>query len=443
MCGIAGVIRFDGEPVESSLLRAMADRLAHRGPDGEGYLSRGSVGLAHRRLAIIDLAGSAQPMSSPDGSLHVCFNGEIFNYRALRDELPFPYRTGGDTEVLLSAYAADGEGSVRRLRGQFAYALFDEPQQAVTLFRDRVGVLPLYYHVDGRRLAFASEIKALEPAMPEGLSVDTASLDDYLTRRAVAAPYTLFAGVRKLLPGHSLRVDTSGRIDTRTYWELPDARDTVDLSADEAVEAVGAALDAAVADALVADVPVGAYLSGGVDSSLIVATATRLRGGAQVETFAAGFGAPTDELHHARRVAELVGSNHHEVTLRPDDFSNAWRDLSWHRDAPLSEPADVAVWSLATEARKRVKVVLSGEGSDELFAGYPKHRYAGLSERVGVVPASVRTPLLRARRALTAASAAAAPHRRACPDRRDSAGPCRRVVRAVHRVRAPGPARTA
>jgi len=396
MCGIAGVIRFDGGQVDPALLRAMADRLAHRGPDGEGYFHRGAVGLAHRRLAIIDITGSPQPMSTPDERLHVCFNGEIFNYRELREEIAFPYRTDGDTEVLLAAYAADGADGVRRLRGQFAYALFDEAEQVVTLFRDRVGVLPLYYHSDGRRLVFASEVKALEPAMPGGLSVDTASLDDYLTRRAVAAPFTLFSGVRKLLPGHTLRVDTSGHVETRAYWTLPDPSDTVDLQPDEAVDAVGAALDAAVADALVADVPVGAYLSGGVDSSLIVATATRLRGGAPVETFAAGFGAPTDELHHARRVAEHVGSNHHEVTLRPGDFSSAWQELSWFRDAPLSEPADVAVWSLATEARKRVKVVLSGEGSDELFAGYPKHRYASLTERVGVLPARARTPLLRA-----------------------------------------------
>lgn len=402
MCGIAGIVRFDGQGVPAHLLKAMTDQLAHRGPDGEGLWSAGSVGLGHRRLAIIDVAGSPQPMTSGDGRHHVCFNGEIFNYRQLRRELGYPFRTDGDTEVLLAVYAAEGADGVKRLRGQFAYALHDEPRGTTWLFRDRLGVLPLYYYVDDEHLLFASEIKSLLVALPHSPRVDTASIADYLSRRAVASPYTLFEGIRKLPPGHRLRVHRDGRSVVEPYWSLPEPGDVLDVTGPEAKALVRSALDDAVADGLVADVPVGAYLSGGVDSSLIVATATRLRGGEPVETFSAGFGDERfDELQHARRVSGWLGTNHHEVLVRADDFVDDWSRLTWHRDAPVSEPADVAVSRLAREARTVVKVVLSGEGSDELFAGYPKHRFARWSERAGIVPAAIRTPVLsRMERAL-------------------------------------------
>lgn len=409
MCGIAGIRHFDGAPVDERLLRRMAALLAHRGPDGEGVLVRGALGFAHRRLSIIDLAGSAQPMSDPDGRRHVCFNGEILNYRRLRAELPYPYRTAGDTEVLLAAHERYGDAAPRRLRGQFAYAWYDEPAGDLVLVRDPVGILPLYYYADARTFVFASEVKAVLAALPGAPAVDDDGLADYLTRRSVPAPGTLFRGVRKVPPGHLLRVAADGRVTAAAYWSVDDAvTDSRPDGDPEVVARVGAALDRAVARNLVADVPVGAYLSGGLDSSLVVALAARQRGRHEpVETFAAGFGAgPDDELPHARRVSTLFGTRHHEVAVRPADFAELWSRLTWQRDAPIGEASDVAVFRLAEAARERVKVVLSGEGSDELFAGYPKYRLAGLTARAGLVPPPARAAVLgRLERALPAGQA--------------------------------------
>jgi asparagine synthase (glutamine-hydrolysing) len=399
MCGIAGVVRFDGGIVDPALLAAMADQLVHRGPDGHGVWVDGSVGFAHRRLSIIDLAGSPQPMSSSDaaGRLHVTFNGEILNYQELRHRTPYDYQTNGDTEVLLALYAAHGPESVTMLRGQFAYAMHDARDGSVTLFRDRLGILPLYYWADERSLAFASEIKALLPALPAAPAVDEQGLAAYLAHRSVPSPDTLFEGVKKLPPGHRLRVTRDGDRVVERWWSIPPVDTTQDVAPTTAVQLVREALDASVERNLVADVPVGAYLSGGVDSSLIVALMTARAGGDRVHTFSAGFGdAELDEVAHARHVSEHLGTVHHEVTVTPDDFERLWGRLTWHRDAPISEPADVAVFRLAELARREVKVVLSGEGSDELFAGYPKYHFARATSWAGVVPYAVRGPLLDA-----------------------------------------------
>lgn len=397
MCGIVGVRRFDGAPVTESLLRRMTDRLGHRGPDAEGYWCEGPVGLGHRRLSIIDIAGSPQPMASPDGRCHVSFNGEILNYQALRSTLRYPFRTGGDTETLLAAYRAQGADAVHQLDGQFAFALYDSDSAELLLFRDRMGILPLYYYADHYMIAFASEIKALLPALPAAPEIDEASLDDYLALRSVPAPFTLFRHVRKLPAAHRLRVGRSGQVRTDRYWGIPEPVRLQQLRPDAAVEQVSDALQRAVTAALVSDVPVGAYLSGGVDSSLIVALMSMARDGQGVETFAAGFGdARHDELPFARRVSQLLGTRHHEVAVEPADFIDLWPRLTWHRDAPMSEPADIAVHRLAVAAREHVKVVLSGEGCDELFAGYPKYLMAPWLEWIGRLPATLRIPLAQA-----------------------------------------------
>jgi asparagine synthase (glutamine-hydrolysing) len=394
MCGIVGIVRLDGGLVAPELIGAMADRLVHRGPDGAGTWTEGSIGFGHRRLAIIDPAGSPQPMASADGRLHVTFNGEIVNYAELRAATPYPYRTRGDTEVLLALHQRHGPSAVERLRGQFAYALHDGTD--LWLHRDRLGILPLYYVVTDDLLAFASEIKALLPAMAGPPQVDHASLDAYLARRAVPAPFTLVEGVRKLLPGHRLRLGPDGDLDIEPYWRIPDDPPTAIGDAD-AIDQVERALVTAVRRSLVADVEVGSLLSGGVDSSLVVALASAERGGRPIETFAGGFGDPrTDELDHARVVAERFGTRHHEVVVDAATFEQRWRRLTWHRDAPLSEPADVAVHALALEAADSVKVLLSGEGSDELFGGYPKYTMARWGRTVGRVPATLRAPVLRA-----------------------------------------------
>lgn len=366
----------------------MAGQLTHRGPDDEGYWVDGSIGFGHRRLSIIDLQASHQPMASPDGQSHITFNGEILNFADLRARCPYPYRTEGDTEVLLALHARHGRDAVELLDGQFAYAFHDG--RDLWLHRDRLGILPLFYYVDASVFAFASEIKALLPAVPGGARVDLASLDSYLGRRSVAAPFTLFEGVRKLLPGHRLRVEPTGRAVSEPYWTVPDV-EAPRISDREAIDAVEEELSRAVGRALVADVPVGSLLSGGVDSSLIVALATKLRDGEPVNTFSAGFGDERhDELPQAREVSDIFGTRHHEVVLDPVDFEAQWRMLTWHRDAPLSEPADVAVFALASKAADHVKVLLSGEGSDEIFAGYPKYRMARPSRAVDLIPSRLR-----------------------------------------------------
>jgi len=396
VCGIVGIRRFDGQPVAVDTLRRMAAALPHRGPDGEGFWVSGPVGFGHRRLSIIDVEGSPQPMATPDDRLHITFNGEIFNYQRLRSTIAYPYRTKGDTEVLLALFASEGVAGVRRLNGQFAYGVHDRAGDELWLVRDRLGVLPLFYYCDDRMLAFASEIKALLPALPVAPTVDEASLDDYLTRRSVAAPYTLFSDVRKLRPGHWLRASADGVVEDGEYWSV-DTRRRRSVSAAEAVNLVGAGVRTAVKRAMVADVPVGALLSGGVDSSLIVALMTSLRDGAGVETFSAGFGDPRfDELPFARQVSQAFNTRHHEVVVEPGEFADLWPRLTWHRDAPISEPADVAVFRLAALARQSVKVLLSGEGSDELFGGYPKYRLARVTGALDVVPAAARARLLGA-----------------------------------------------
>ncbi|WP_245909131.1 asparagine synthase (glutamine-hydrolyzing) [Mycobacterium neglectum] len=392
MCGIAGVRHLDGTAVSVDLLRGMAGQLIHRGPDDSGVWAEESVGFAHTRLSIIDIAASRQPMVGAGGRAHLVFNGEILNYRELRRGLSYPFKTDGDTEVLLALHDKYGPDGVKLLRGQFAYAVHDTATGSIHLFRDRLGILPLYYYADSRVFAFASEIKALLPVI-DSTRIDEDSLHDYLAHRSVPAPHTLIKGVRKVPQGHHLVVELDGTVKLTRYWEFPKATDVRTVRPAEAVQLVGEALTASVREALVADVPVGTYLSGGVDSSLVSALASRERGGDGLHTFSAGFGdARLDETSYARRVADIIGSNHHEVLVTADDFQRSWSKLTWHRDAPLSEPADVAVFRLAQLAREEVKVVLSGEGSDELFGGYPKYRFAELTR--WAIPSGIPLRLL-------------------------------------------------
>ena len=386
MCGIAGILRSDGESVDRGTLNEMATQLRHRGPDDQGIWIDGPVGMAHTRLSIIDLQGSHQPMESVGGRRHVVFNGEILNYRKLRAELPYPYQTQGDTEVLLAVYEKYGPSGVERLRGQFAYAIHDSERQETHLYRDRLGILPLYYYSDKRLFAFASEIKALLPVI-QSPSVDEDSLHDYLAHRTVPSPHTLIEGVFKLPQAHHLLLRPDGSYHLAPYWEIATRSSRRSVRPAEAVELVDNALKASVRESLIADVPVGVYLSGGVDSSLLTAMVRREHPDQILHTFGASFGDERyDESRWAQKVAELNGTNHHEVVVTADDFQANWAKLSWHRDGPLSEPADVAVYRLAQLAREQVKVVLSGEGSDELFGGYPKYKYAAATRWLGAVP---------------------------------------------------------
>ena len=401
MCGIAGIRRFDDRRVDEGALRRMMTALAHRGPDDQDLVVDGPVGIAHVRLSIIDLAGSPQPMRTPDGRFTLTFNGEIFNYRELRQASDHPFRTDGDTEVLLATVARHGPHAADRFVGQFAFALHDRDTGTTWLVRDRVGVLPLYYHLDSEQLVFGSEVKALLEVLGDRVALDEEQLRGYLQARAVHAPNTLFRGIRKVPPGHVVEVSARGEVRVTPYWTLPDPLDVEDCTPERAVDLVEETLQAAIRSALVADVPVGAYLSGGVDSSLIVALADahRRAGGTSdpIATFTADFGDPrVDETPHSDLVSGVFGTDHHRVRIRPDDFRGTWEQLTWHRDAPVSEPADIAVAQLAAAARQHVKVVLSGEGSDELFGGYPKYRYAGATVAADRVPAWARARAARA-----------------------------------------------
>lgn len=394
MCGIVGLV---GAPASSGPLEAMVATLRHRGPDGQGTWRGDGVALGHTRLSIIDLAGSPQPMASPGGRWVIVFNGEILNYRELRERIAgWSWRSDGDTEVLLAAWARWGPACLPMLRGQFSFAVHDSETGETFLARDPMGILPLCWaDVDGGT-AFGSEQKAVVAAMAQRPGVDPDALHEYLGTRAVRAPRTLLQGVHKIRPGHVMRLTRDGVRRESPYGALPDET-TARVSPTEAVDLVHDALLTSVRRNLVADVPVGAYLSGGVDSSLVVALVGAARQGVRTETFAAGFGdVRHDELPFARTVSEHLGTRHHEVLVDPASFDDECARLSAFRDAPLSEPADVAVHLLARTAREHVKVVLSGEGSDELFGGYPKHRFAVVTELAGLVPGSVRTPLLDA-----------------------------------------------
>jgi asparagine synthase (glutamine-hydrolysing) len=398
MCGIVGIRRFDGRPVDEALLRAMAARLHHRGPDGDGFRIWKDIGFGHTRLSIIDLAGSPQPMTSANGPFHITFNGEIFNYQELRAGLErdgVPLRTHGDTEVLLEMLRLKGLRGLDQLNGQFAFGYFDERAGTLLLARDRLGILPLYYAQGPGFVVFASEVKALLPALGAP-QLDDDAVEDYLTYRSVPPERTLFAGIKKLAAGHALHVSANGQLREEAWWSLPAKLQGEMLTGAAAIAAVTERLERAVAGRLVADVPVGAYLSGGLDSSLTVALMKKLRQGGEVQTFAAGFADPRfDELPYAKQVSEAVGTTHHEINVTSKDFQELWETLSWHRDGPISEPADVAIFRIAQYARRSVKVLLSGEGSDEIFAGYPKYVYEPKLAGLAAIPAFLRVPACR------------------------------------------------
>lgn len=398
MCGFVGFRRFDGRRIEEGNLRKMAATLGHRGPDGDGFLISDDVGFGHTRLSIIDLAGSPQPMSSANGPCHITFNGEIFNYQSVRNELErrgVALRTHGDTEVLLETLRLKGIPGLADLNGQFAFAYHDEESGELVLARDRMGILPLYYHESPGFLAFSSEVKALI-ALIGNPGVDDNAVEDYLTYGSVPPPLTLFKGIRKLAPGTALRVSRDGKLRSEVYWSLPAGVDGPVLDGEVAIREVDEKLRAAVALRLVADVPVGAYLSGGLDSSLIVALMKKIRDGGEVRTYAAGFADQRfDELPYARQVSEAIGTTHHEVMVSADDFRNLWETLTWHCDGPVSQPADIAIYKIAKQARSEVKVLLSGEGSDELFGGYPKYAFDPRLSPLTCMPTALRVPTFR------------------------------------------------
>ena len=398
MCGIYGVFQLDGAPADPALMPAMGRVIAHRGPDDEGHHVDGSCAIGMRRLSIIDLAGGHQPLSNEDGTLWLVCNGEIYNFRELRRELialGHRFKTASDSEVVLHSYAQYGDEFIHRLNGMFAFALWDARRRRLIVGRDRLGIKPIYVYRDTRRLAFASEAKTLLTLPGVSPQIDPDALPSYLNLGYVTAPQSIFRGVRKLPPASALVV-TGDRVEERRYWRIPAAIDR-SLREDEWVERIRARLDEAVRMQMVSDVPIGAFLSGGIDSSTVVGLMAA-HSDRPIRTYAIGFkGTAADdfynELPHARRVAALFRTEHHEIVVRPDVVALLPR-LLWHMDEPLSDTAFITTYLVSEFARRDVTVILSGVGGDELFGGYTRYLGNHYQARFDRLPAWLRRSAL-------------------------------------------------
>jgi asparagine synthase (glutamine-hydrolysing) len=402
MCGIAGIVMLDPrERVDESRLKRMRDVLRHRGPDDEGLWIEGPVGLAHRRLSIVDVASGHQPMANEDESCWIVYNGEIYNHAALRlslEEGGHRYRTRSDTETILHLFEEEGEACVERLRGMFAFAIWDRKRGYLLLARDRLGIKPLYYASTDRELLFASEIKAILVAGGIRASFNRDVLPEFLATRFVSGEETFFRGIYKLLPGHTLGWTVSDGLRARRYWRLPTVTDSSPATLDERASDLRARLETIVQSHLMSDVPLGLFLSGGIDSSGLAALMARMVD-QPIRTFAVGFrerGA--NELHYARLAARAVGAEHREVVVSPAEFFEELPRLVWHEDEPIAFPSSVPLYFVSRLAREHVKVVLTGEGADELFLGYNRYRVTAWNERlqsvyVRTVPCRMRDRL--------------------------------------------------
>ena len=375
MCGITGIFSLTDRAVPDAL-RPMNETIVHRGPDDDGTFRDHRAGLAMRRLSIIGVDNGHQPMFNEDRDVALVFNGEIYNYSTLKEDLldrNHRFASLSDAEVVVHLYEEYGEGCVDHLRGMFAFALYDLRRQRLLLVRDRSGQKPLYYATVDDFLVFGSEIKALHASGLVTKELDQDALRSYLTYGFVVGEHTLFENVRKLQAGHTLTATTEN-VETRQYWDLP-ASSSEPTSLEEAAARIRELLDEAVRKRLMAEVPLGAFLSGGVDSSAIVALMARHLE-QSIQTFCVGFeDSRYDELPHARAVARKFGTRHHELVLRGCNLE-LLRDLNWHHDEPSGDPAAVPTFCLSRFARQRITVTLTGEGGDETFAGYPHYRHS-------------------------------------------------------------------
>jgi len=396
MCGIAGFVNLTPGSAPAGTLERMTGVIAHRGPDGAGFYRDSFAELGHRRLAIIDVAGGQQPISNETGHLWIIYNGEIFNHAEVRPDLEragHVYRTRSDTETVVHAYEEYGPDCLSRFRGMFAFALWDRSTRTLLCARDRLGIKPFYYYWDGELFAFASEIKALlqhpriSPAFEESL------LAEYLAFGYSSSDKTLFAGIRKLMPGCRLLLTPSG-LSIERYWNLPQQHPVEERDDESWIREFRRRLEETVRLRLMSDVPLGVLLSGGVDSSAIAALMGRMVS-KRVQSFSVGYREETfSELTQASKAAAHLGTDHREVIIGMDDFFAALPELVWHEDEPLAWPSSVALYFVSRLASQHVKVALTGEGSDELFAGYRRYRLYALNRRCQdyyrVLPAWIR-----------------------------------------------------
>lgn len=417
MCGICGIVDFEGGPIDRDLVQRMADVIEHRGPDGEGFyyndrsggrengsesrFGGASAALAARRLAIIDVAAGHQPISNEDETIWVAYNGEIYNFAELRSELisaGHAFRTHCDTEVIVHAYEEWGDECVRRFNGMFAYALWDDKRQRLVLARDRMGVKPLVYAQQGRRLLFGSELKSLleDPLLAREIDQDV--LVTYLSFFAVPEPYSLLRGVKRVPAGHILIFENGGA-RLQKYWDI-DFTESAGRSEKEWLEELEALLEDAVRIRLISEVPLGAFLSGGIDSSLVVAMMARAQG--DIKTCSIEFTPGYSEAGYARLVADEFKTDHLEYSFGRDDAWEKLPEMVWHNDEPSQSL--IQSYFVSKAARERVTVALSGLGGDELFTGYPAHLAAQRFHHIDKVPRSLRSGLHRLMKSVNGAS---------------------------------------
>ena len=380
MCGINGIALSSrsSRVLSRDVLEKMRDVIRHRGPDDEGIFIDGNVGLGHRRLSIVDVAAGHQPMTNEDRSLHITYNGEIYNHADYRESLEargHVYQTHCDTETILHLYEEHGAACVEHLRGMFAFAIWDKNKRELFIARDRLGVKPLYYtHTDDGSLYFGSEIKTLLEASAVKPELNYTVLPDYLANHAPSGEETLFRGVKRLLPGHTLTW-RDGEVTIRRYWDVDFTKDAEEIRDDDTyIKQWSELFRESVRLRLMADVPLGMFLSGGIDSSAICAVMSTMVS-EPIKTFSVAFAErEANELEYARLVANTYKTNHHEIVVSPEQFFAALPRLVWHEDEPLAHPSSVALYFVSKLASEHVKVVLTGEGSDELLAGYGRYR---------------------------------------------------------------------
>ena len=415
MCGICGIFLFDKvQRVNREVLSDMNRQIAHRGPDDDGFFVDGNVGLAMRRLSIIDIRTGHQPLSNEDGSIWIVFNGEIYNHGELRKDLisrGHRYRTQSDTETIVHLYEEYGKNCVQYLRGMFAFAIWDRSRRSLFIARDRLGIKPLYYRHQGDTFLFGSEIKTILNYRHVRPEFNRGTLAEYLAFGYIAGEETMYAGINKLLPGHTLILEEDKRaLQIEPYWDLNIQSDDGKRPYEQYVSEYRERLEDCVSSHLMSDVPLGVFLSGGLDSSAVAALTTKIRQ-EPIQTFSVGYGEQEfSELPYARTVAEHLRSRHHEIHVNWGDFFQTLPRLIWHEDEPVVWPSSVALYFVARLAREHVTVVLTGEGSDETLAGYTRYAWTLLNSRMdrvyrSMTPAGLRA-LLRSAIGLTPISAA-------------------------------------
>jgi len=402
MCGICGIFHADrSQPVERDGLAAMNQRVVHRGPDDDGFFFDGNVGLAMRRLSIIDIKTGHQPIANEDENVWIVYNGELYNHQELRQTLEgkgHRYRTKSDTETIVHLYEEYGPDCVKYLRGMFAFAIWDRRKRKLFIARDRLGIKPVYYRYDGRSLLFGSEIKTILAYPGVQAEFNRSNLAEYLAFGYIAEPETMYSGIQKLLPGHVMEISEGEKPQISGYWDLEVKPDDGLRPRSYYVERYRELLESCVASHLMSDVPLGVFLSGGLDSSAVAALTTKIRN-EPIETFAVGYGEEKfSELPFARQVAQHIGSKHHEVRLSREEFFEALPRLIWHEDEPIVWPSSVALYFVARLARDHVTVVLTGEGSDETLAGYTRYAWTLLNAKMdrayrAITPGGLRDAL--------------------------------------------------